>query len=107
MHKLPFDSQGFAPSISKKSQRSRSGTGIAFESPNSRPHADVLGHLIDGARRKHVARAERLHQRPDVERAGEVVDVGIAEVHRHRVPTVAFADRRQPPLDLGEGRRPR
>ena len=43
VHRLPLDSQGLAPSISRKSVRSRSGTGMAPGSPKRRPEDTCLG----------------------------------------------------------------
>ncbi len=43
VHMLPFDAYGLAPSISRKSVRSRSGTGTATGDPNTWPDATWRG----------------------------------------------------------------
>ena len=43
VRRLPFDTSGLAPSISRWSQRSRSGTGTLSRWPNMSPAETCLG----------------------------------------------------------------
>ena len=64
---------------------------------------DLLGPLVDGAGGEDVAGAERLDDRLQVELAGEVVDVGIAEIDAERLAAVGADDAAEQPSRLGEG----
>ena len=66
--RLPFDANGLAPRQSRKSVRSRSGTGTV-NAAEHQPGRDLLRPLVDGAGREERRRAERLEQRPAVEHA--------------------------------------
>ena len=57
--RLPLETSGLAPRISRWSVRSTSGTGIDSGAPNIRPGGHVLGHLVDGARREDVLASPR------------------------------------------------
>ena len=67
---------------------------------------DLLGHLVEGAGREHVARPEGVEQRPVVQQPGQVVDVRVAEVHRDGVSPVPVEDRGEAGLDHRERLRP-
>ena len=66
------------------------------------PRGEVLGHLVDAGGGEDASRAERLEQHADVEQRGEVVRVGVPEVHGDCVSAVLLKDRREPLLDLGQ-----
>ena len=80
--RLPFDAYGLAPSMSRKSVRSMSGTGIVSSRRTSAPD-DLLRPLVDRAGREEVVGAEGLAatKRP-IEQGAEVVGVRVAEVDR-------------------------
>ena len=83
------------------------GDGEAGGRPEHQRRADLFGPLVHGAGRVDVARAQGPDERLPVEQPGQVVDVGVAQIDRHRVPPVLLEDRRQAALDLGEGLVPR
>ncbi len=72
------------------------GHGDQQRAAEEQPARHVLGHLVDGAGREHVGRAERLGDGAVVEDAGQRVGGRVAEVQRHRRPSVRVDDRSQP-----------
>jgi len=58
VHRLPFETIGFAPRISRKSLRSMSGTGIVSHREHQAGR-ELLRHLVERGCREEVARAER------------------------------------------------
>ena len=99
----PLEAKGFAPSMSRWSVRSTSGTGTFSPPPNMSARGDLLGPLVDRRGGEHVGAPQRPEQGPVVEQAGEVVGVRVADVDRAGVPAVLVEEREEPPLDLREG----
>ena len=77
--------------------------GRAEHGAEHEPDSDLLRHLVDGARREHVLRAERADEDRPVEAQREAVDARVAEVDRDGVAPALADDGAEPPLDLGEG----
>ena len=76
----------------------RNGQRVAEEVPAR----DVLRHLVDGARREQVRRAEGAEERTDVLPTRQRVRVGVPDVRRDRAAAVRVDDGPQPLVDDGE-----
>jgi hypothetical protein len=63
---------------------------------------DLLGHLVERARREDVLGAEGADEPGEVDEHAQAVRRGVAEIQRGGVATVLLEDRLQPGVDLGE-----
>ena len=100
--RLPFETSGLAPRISRWSVRSTSGTGTDSIAPNISPALTCLGIWSTVERGVDVLRAERAQPDRPVRERGQVVRVRVADVDGDRVAPVLGEQRREP-----RGRSPR
>ena len=90
--RLPLDTSGLAPRISRWSVRSTSGTGMLSARAEHQPGRHVLGHLVDAGGGEHVAAGQRLQEHRPVGQRRQVVGVGVAHVRAHGVAAVLGQD---------------
>ncbi len=92
----PLEASGLAPSISRCIVRSTSGIGTVSAGAEHQRGGDLLGPLVDRARRVDALAAQRLEQHAAVEQRGEPVRGRVADVDGDRVAAVGLEQRREP-----------
>ena len=99
--RLPLEASGLAPEDQQMVGVVDVGHGHRGPAAEHQSAGHLLWELVDGARRIDVARREGAQEHLAVEQVREIVGIGVAEVHRHRV-AVGGQDRRQTLVDERE-----